>query len=513
MIHSRLFNETEKFRNHNFQPSRDGFADEPMPMSQKLDPAKVYLDGREDVDRPLTVQFCANDPEELLNAARWVQPHCDAVDLNLGCPQGIARKGHYGAFLQEDWDLVYSLINKLHKELDVPVTAKIRVLETREKTLEYAKRIMEAGASILTVHGRLREQKGHLTGVADWQHIRYVRDNLPKEVVMFANGNILRHEDIARCLKVTGVDGVMSAEGNLADPTIFAERPAVGEEGREYWRGRDGRGGFRMDAVFRRYMDIIHQYVLEKPVPQRKPLFLPSDPPEAAEETLRQDVKDTTTDKGTKRPSDESEPPAKRRKRHYKHVPLDVPMSLNVTGMQAHLFQMLRALVSRHTHVRDALAQCRAGDIAGFENVLTMVEEVVKQGLLDYAKDPSKYEDAEDATSEAPKDGEEADIADGESSAAAVKACRRPFWVCQARIRPVPKEALAKGSINLSKKELKKLRQQEAEESTKDQDTSGETSNDAAPEGTGNLESAREKVNAADGLKREEIPKEAMVAG
>ena len=417
MLHARLFQQDEKYRKAHFQAT-------------KPDSAEPWLDGNPSLDRPLFVQFCANDPEHLLAAARKAAPHCDAVDLNLGCPQGIARKGHYGAFLQEDQDLIYRLINTLHQELDVPVTAKIRILEDKKKTLAYAKNVLEAGASILTVHGRKRDQKGHLTGLADWKMLRFLRENLPAETVIFANGNILQGEDIDKCLEATGADGVMSAEGNLSDPSLFGKPPPVGEEGREYWRGKDGQGGWRVDAVTRRYMDILHKYALGQDPPEHKPLFIPADEATALTE------------------EEEGGPPAKKQKTEAAKRPDANP---NMSAVQPHLFHLLRHFVSRNTDIRDMLARAkRFPQLDGYEEVLTAVEQRVAEGLREYARTEGRSWDDEVREVMEKEDGPE-----GESSVAAIKRCKRPWWVVQPIIRPLPQEAMKKGAIQMSKKEIK----------------------------------------------------------
>lgn len=112
------------------------------------------------LDRPLIVQFCANDPEIFLKACRLVEGFCDGVDLNLGCPQLIAKRGFYGAYLQDSPELVTSMISMVFKHCKLPLSVKIRVLPNQDDTIKYAKRIQDAGASMLALHGRVREQRG-----------------------------------------------------------------------------------------------------------------------------------------------------------------------------------------------------------------------------------------------------------------------------------------------------------------------------------------------------------------
>lgn len=170
-------------------------------------------------DRPLIAQFCANDPNTLVQAARYVQSSVDAIDLNLGCPQGIAKKGHYGSFLQDEWELLHDIVSTAVRELDIPVWCKIRVFSDVQRTIDYARMLESAGASVIAVHGRTREQKGKVAPPADWEMIRAVRQAV--HVPVIANGNVRCLEDADRAIEATGAAAVMSAWALLDNPATF----------------------------------------------------------------------------------------------------------------------------------------------------------------------------------------------------------------------------------------------------------------------------------------------------
>lgn len=199
MYHSRLFSESQTYRDQNFRTCA--------------------------ADRPVFVQFCGHDPETLFRAAKLVEDRCDAVDLNLGCPQGIARRGHYGSFLLDDVELLERIVRRLSTGLRIPVTCKIRLRSTDASTrvadtVELCRRLQAAGCCLLCVHGRTKESKQQFTGECDWAAIREIKRAL--SIPVFANGGIGSLADAERCIRETGVDGVMSSEALLENPALFS---------------------------------------------------------------------------------------------------------------------------------------------------------------------------------------------------------------------------------------------------------------------------------------------------
>jgi tRNA-dihydrouridine synthase 1 len=221
-------------------------------------------------DRPLIVQFAGHDPEMLLKAAKYVEYKCDAVDLNLGCPQGIAKRGRYGAFLMDEVDLLVDIVSTMSKGLSIPVTCKVRIYKDYDRTIKLCEALVNAGASLLTVHGRTREEKGQLVREPDWKTIARIKEhfaNRPVPVPVIANGGIECLQDVYDCLQATGADGVMSSEGILENVALYTEsKDSQGvhqtqlEQTEEYLRNCLKYPVHHMKCVRSHVMKMLHRY-------------------------------------------------------------------------------------------------------------------------------------------------------------------------------------------------------------------------------------------------------------
>ena len=111
------------------------------------------------------------------------------------------------------------------KAVNVPVTVKCRLGWDKGSinVLDFTKRMEDAGAAMIAVHGRTRSML--YSGVADWDYIRKVKEQCAVPVI--ANGDVTNGERAIKCLKWTGADGIMIGRASFGNPWIFAESAAA----------------------------------------------------------------------------------------------------------------------------------------------------------------------------------------------------------------------------------------------------------------------------------------------
>ena len=181
-------------------------------------------------DRPLVCHFAANDPKSFAKAAKKAEPFCDAIDLNLGCPQRTAYVGHFGSYLldQKDRELVVSIVKAGVEAVDIPIFVKIRLLDKYEDTLDLCRQLYGAGASLIAVHARFRatfhrKGPGARDGPALLDQVQKLKEAFPDKILV-TNGNTITYDDVVTNLESTKADGIMSAEGILDNPALFLPR-------------------------------------------------------------------------------------------------------------------------------------------------------------------------------------------------------------------------------------------------------------------------------------------------
>lgn len=174
-------------------------------------------------------QIFGNDPQIMAQAARLALEisGCDFIDINMGCPMPKIANSGDGCGLMRTPELAGQIVSAVCKAVEVPVTVKCRLGWDKGSinVLDFAKRMEDCGATMLTVHGRTRSML--YTGVADWDMIAKVKRCVGIPVV--ANGDIVDAQTALRCKKWTEADGLMIGRATFGNPWVLTQVKAATE--------------------------------------------------------------------------------------------------------------------------------------------------------------------------------------------------------------------------------------------------------------------------------------------
>ena len=167
------------------------------------------------------VQLFGSEPDYMHRAAvgEDIAPF-DLIDINMGCPVPKIFKNGEGSALLKDIPLAQKLV-KAAKESGKAVSVKFRTGVDGEHivTRDFALAMQDAGADMITVHGRTRDKM--YSGEVDYKEIAAAKAAV--QIPVIANGGVFCNADAEKLISETGADGVMVARGAMYDPFIFAE--------------------------------------------------------------------------------------------------------------------------------------------------------------------------------------------------------------------------------------------------------------------------------------------------
>ena len=172
-------------------------------------------------EHPVSIQIYGRNPEKLARAAqRCAALGADMIDLNLGCPSKAVTSGCAGSALMREPARAAEIFAAVFEAIEVPMTVKMRLGwdDDRRNAPEIASLAVQAGAELITVHGRTRQQL--YRGQADWAALREVKAAIGERPLL-VNGDILTAEDARLALELSGAQGVMIGRGALRDPWVF----------------------------------------------------------------------------------------------------------------------------------------------------------------------------------------------------------------------------------------------------------------------------------------------------
>ncbi|MBE6787278.1 MAG: tRNA dihydrouridine synthase DusB [Ruminococcaceae bacterium] len=175
-----------------------------------------------DNERPTASQLFGREPETMATAAKMALDFGpDFIDINMGCPAPKVAGNLCGSALMRDVELAQKIVKAVAGAVEIPVTVKMRTGWDSDSinAPELAKRCEDAGAKMITVHGRTRKQM--YMPSAEYKTIAEVKKAVKIPVV--ANGDIVSGETAKKVYEITGCDYVMVGRAAQGNPFIFEE--------------------------------------------------------------------------------------------------------------------------------------------------------------------------------------------------------------------------------------------------------------------------------------------------
>ena len=170
----------------------------------------------------LGVQIVGSEHEILKKATRIISQHdVNVIDFNLGCPaRKVIKKGE-GAALAKKTEEAIRAFEVIVRNSQMPVTVKTRIIDEEDPapTIDLVKKLVDAGAAAVTLHGRIMTKV--YSGDVKFKIIAEVRKNVKTQLI--ANGGIFSSSTCESLRRETGCDCVMVARGAMGNPWIFRE--------------------------------------------------------------------------------------------------------------------------------------------------------------------------------------------------------------------------------------------------------------------------------------------------